>query len=367
MPSSYSPNHPSGNLGTVRAAWAEHAEALALWAWQHLVNRVDVWGGYRPLHERGRIYRRRNGTIGRLDKTTTRPALSRRGQEFLTEDILACHFAARAPEQVAGLHTTGPENTSRWGAVDVDWHGLQSTAPEINWAAALDWFEKLRSLGFQPLLTDSNGAGGYHLLLPFSEPLPTPKVFAFCRWLVSDHARHGLPRAPEIFPKQPALAAGECGNWLRLPGRHHTREHWSRVWDGSRWLDGVDACKFILALQPSPPGLIPTQVREHEPPTVRVIVRFVPPHPPRRGSLEARIRASLAKLPNLALGQGRDDVAYRFACFLIRDLGLSDEAAVPWLAEWDQSNDPPKGSDALREIIGNARRYGRHAVGCGLI
>ena len=31
---------------------------------------------------------------------------------------------------------------------------------------------------FDPLLLDSNGAGGYHLLLIFSEPVPTAEIFA---------------------------------------------------------------------------------------------------------------------------------------------------------------------------------------------
>jgi hypothetical protein len=43
------------------------------------------------------------------------------------------------------------------------------------------------------------------------------------------------------------------GNRLRLPGRHHTREHWSRVWDGGRWREGDEAIDFIVALKPCAP------------------------------------------------------------------------------------------------------------------
>jgi hypothetical protein len=71
-------------------------------------------------------------------------------------------------------------------------------------------------------------------------------------------------------------------------------------------------------------------------------------------------------LPHLGEGQGRDDVAWHFAAWLTRDLGLSDESALPWLEEWDAGNRPPKGSDRLREITANARRYGQHAVNCGV-
>jgi hypothetical protein len=82
--------------------------------------------------------------------------------------------------------------------------------------------------------------------------------------------------------------------------------------------------------------------------------------------LSARIAAYLTRLPNLGEGQGRDDVAYRFAAFLTRDLGLAEEIALGWLERWDSGNTPPKGRDVLAGIMANARRYGRRAYGCGL-
>jgi hypothetical protein len=71
------------------------------------------------------------------------------------------------------------------------------------------------------------------------------------------------------------------------------------------------------------------------------------------------------RLPNLGEGQGRDDVAYRFASWLVRDMALSDEVALDWLCLWDQGNRPPKGRDCLAEIMRNARNYGQRPVGCG--
>jgi hypothetical protein len=88
-------------------------------------------------------------------------------------------------------------------------------------------------------------------------------VYAFLCWLVADHATLGLAEAPETFPKQAAVAppgqAGQFGNWLRLPGRHHTRDYWSRVWDADagRWLGGNRAIDHILSIQGDDPGLIP--------------------------------------------------------------------------------------------------------------
>jgi hypothetical protein len=45
------------------------------------------------------------------------------------------------------------------------------------------------------------------------------------------------------------------GNWLRLPGRHRTRDYWCLVWDGSAWLAGAVAFEHVLSLTGDSPGL----------------------------------------------------------------------------------------------------------------
>ena len=54
---------------------------------------------------------------------------------------------------------------------------------------------------------------------------------------------------PEVYPKQYRLTGKRCGNWLRWPGKHHKRDEWSRVWDGSRWLEGSPAVDHMLDLR----------------------------------------------------------------------------------------------------------------------
>jgi hypothetical protein len=349
--------------GDIAREWAAERHKLAAWTMPTMANRRDVWGGYHPLEEVGKEYMLSDGTKGKLGPQTTRPAPSRRGQEFLTEAVLARHFAGHRREDIAGLHSTSLENTSRWGGVDIDWHGPTSTAPEVNWRAALAWYNGLVRRGFQPLLTDSNGRGGFHLLVEFAAPLPTPRVYHFLKTLVADHAWHGMAKVPEIFPKQPQIAAGGFGNWLRLFGRHHTnRDHWSKVWDGSAWLAGAAAVAFILGLKGDPPTLVPESPTE--PPRRNTAVR----NPADAGdNLARRVAAYLAKLPTgLGEGAGRDDIAYHFACFLARDLALGDEIALAWLERWDKYNAVPKGTAALAEILANARKYGRAEIGSGL-
>jgi hypothetical protein len=338
------------------AAWRDAADRLALWA-ERIVNRRDAWGGYRPPDEWGRRYTRADGSTGELGTTTTR-----KGR--LTRAVLARHFRARDRVDLVGLHSTAADNTSRWGAVDIDHHGPTSTPAAVNLAAALAWYAELAGRGFRPLLTDSNGRGGYHLLVLLSEPIPTPRLFYFLRRLVSDHTRYGMAAAPETFPKQPLLrprpdGSPGFGSWLRLPGRHHSREHWSRVWDGGRWLDGAAAVAHVLSLTGDPPDLVPDLV----PPPPRA--RRRPAAVPGGDNLSVRIAAYAARLPNLGEGQGRDDVAYHFAAFLARDLALADDVALDWLDRWDGGNTPPKGRAALAEILGNAKLYGRRPIGCG--
>jgi hypothetical protein len=68
----------------------------------------------------------------------------------------------------------------------------------------------------------------------------------------------------------------------------------------------------------------------------------------------------------LSEGQGRDDIAFAFACFLVRDLALEDAVALEWLRRWDAGNNPPKGDQRLAEIISSAHANGQRPYGCGL-
>lgn len=351
----------------VAEAWINRASDLARWAWTRLINRTDVWGGYHPLADRNKQITLPDGNMRPLGKTTTRPARSRRGRVMLTPAVLERHFRATAPEYVIGLHTTSPENTSRWGAIEVDHHGPTSTPPAVNLAAALAWFHRLRGLGFHPLLTESNGRGGYHLLLIFNCPVSTAKVYQFLQWVVADHATLGIAMRPETFPKQPAIAPGRYGNWLRLVGRHHTLEHWSTAWDGDCWRAGAGAVDLIMALPGDSPDLIPSAAQMPPKAPPRLPAAHVPSGVCQQSVLAARIRAYLAKLPTgLGEGQHRDDFAFQLAAFLGRDLALSDTDALPWLLEWDSRQAVCKGTERLLQILANARRYGHRPVGSGL-
>jgi hypothetical protein len=346
-------------LDNQAAAWASRAAELACYTMTRLVNRVDAYGCFRPLH------RRQPGPMGNI---WTMPAVKDRGKRFLGEVILTRHFVGLNVGDLIGLHSTSPDNRSRWGALDIDWHGDSSTDPQLNWEAAKHWFGKARGLGCRPLLEDSNGCGGFHLWLLFREPVSTLRVYAFLHWLTRDFVELGLSAPPEQFPKQQRIEQGKYGNWLRLFGRHHSKDHWSRFWVGQEWLAGNQAIEFVLATEGVSPTCIPAEAepveRSHE---------YVPVRSGQRrqrensgDQLARRISARLARLPSgLGVGQHRHDVAFKLAAWLVRDLQLSDSAALTWLTQWDQGNATPLGKAELEKELDCAHRYGTHAYGSG--
>ena len=131
-----------------------------------------------------------------------------------------------------------------------------------NAKAAFGWYAELQQRGFHPLLLDSNGRGGYHLLVVFAEPCSFTTGPCLRHAVRAGLRRTGLAQAPEVFPKQPDVnEQRRYGNWARLPGRHHTRDHWTKVWDGTQWLEDQAAVEAILSVTGDSPELIPRYVQ----------------------------------------------------------------------------------------------------------
>jgi len=240
--------------------WRERATELADWAALRLINRKDVWGQYSvptPSERRD---------TGRTYKAMTLPAKAQRGGDKVTLDKLTRHFASRRMRkpQLIGLHAKSKDTTSRWFGLDIDCHDTEATGAEDlarrNLNAVVNWHRKLQDMGYDPLLFDSNGAGGYHLWVTFAEPAPTSDVFDFAQWLISDWEKQQLEKLPETFPK--AVKEESLGSWFRLPGLHHTRDHYASVWAGDDglddpWLTGHAAIDAMLASVPGPAPVIP--------------------------------------------------------------------------------------------------------------
>ena len=233
---------PSPDIPT---AWATNAARLAEWA-QPLSVQKKVFGQYLPMQLR---------TKDKQAYTNRRP---------LTFKVFEKHFAGRDVSHLIGVHSTVRKGDRCWSIMlvgDIDRH-KESTDPAITLKAALTWYERTRQLGFTPLLIDSNGAGGYHLFIIFDSWVETRVVYQLGQSLFRDWNELGLSEKPETFPKQPEIPADKWGNWIRLPGRHHTRNHWSNVWDGHQWLEGIDAIEWILQIKGTSAEMIPAEVRE---------------------------------------------------------------------------------------------------------
>jgi hypothetical protein len=222
--------------------WRERATELAAWTMRHMVNRTDVWGRYVSKE-----YREQS-----TNQAITAPFRDERGKVFLNEASLEKHFKTQLVSGVLGLHSASSDLSSRWLAIDIDLHDADelSVTQEGNFVAARHWYTVLVEMGFDPLLMDSNGRGGFHLMILFSKPMCTRSVHAFGQSLVSDFAIRGLDHSPEVFPGKPRWH--NYGDWLRIPGRHHTNNHYSRVycdegWETANWLEGHDAIDRILA------------------------------------------------------------------------------------------------------------------------
>ncbi len=227
---------------TVAAAWAAKAQALAQWTIVHLVNRSDQWAQYLPAEQR---------SYSRIVRIA--PPKQMRGQVSLTPDLLVRHYTGANVGHLIGLHAKGLDNTARWICIDLGEQDPSAPAtPAATRRAALAWFDTLKEQGFHPILEDSNGRGGYHLWVIFGDRIDSGTAWTFARTLVSNYADLSLPVAPKLYPRRAQTEGVNAKDWVRLPGRHHSHNYWSKIWNGAQWLEGAEAIQAILATRTDP-------------------------------------------------------------------------------------------------------------------
>lgn len=292
----------------VAVEWSSLAGDLCEWAKDALVNRKVGFGGYRK------------DEAGKTVPTTHKGKL--------TDARLRQHFAATKTDDVVGFHAIYRDDAgecwSRWVAVDIDQHDDEGDVSS-NLTAALAWYAVAGLLGFVPILLDSNGKGGYHLILLFADPIQSVDAYQFIRWLTRDYADHGLTKRPECFPKQSRVTDDHpFGNWLRGPGRHHTRDHHERVWDGSRWIEGADAARTIIRTPRASADLIPAGALVAPEPRPRPDRPFIP----RANGRDAYTDDQLARLALEHLGPAWCDeydpwLQVGMSLYMLGDVGLS--------------------------------------------
>jgi len=321
--------------------WRAYAHNVAATYDARLVNRRDVWGAYLSVERR---------THNR--STYTAPGKSWRGSWQLNATRLRRHVLAESVGHVVGLHSTSAEDTSRWGAFDLDAHGPQSEgdASALTLAAAA-LAAQLDAAGAVPIIEDSNGAGGYHVWCYFDAPVPTASAYA---WLdaLAERVRIDFGVAVETFPKQ-ASARGAFGNWLRLPGRHHTRAHWSRFARyGDTWRTGADAVRTLLEWPATPATVVPPRVAPRSAALVRAFGNVQPP-----SNRAPVIVAYVNKLVHGAAGTGRSNRLFSLARFLRCGMCCTDEEALGVMRAWNAGNAPPLPDEKVVATWSNSQRY----------
>jgi hypothetical protein len=251
-------------------AWQTNAKVLAADAVQNLLNRNDGMGAY--------------GSNGAYTHK-----LSQDISEARTEEIqrrLVSHFTGRT---IGGIHANSASDAdgkwyARFGCIDVDLkqsHPYKTVRRQRNHEYALLIQQYLADRGIPSVIEDSNGRGAYHIWLRLSDRIEVARLFAFLQSLVEDAEEHGfesqfqqvdafddllfLPNGkpafasdlPETFPKQDTPTGDGFGNWIRLPGKHHTYDHWSRIWGDGEWLSIEDSVDAWLSLPAADVALIP--------------------------------------------------------------------------------------------------------------
>jgi len=195
--------------------------------------------------------------------------------------------------------------------------------------------------------------------------VPTANLYWWLQSLVADHADFGFEQPPETFPKQECVDAGRpYGNWLRLPGRHHTRQHISRVLDGEFWLEGNAAIDAILAIEGDDPALMPFV----EPPKIyagshgrdgHLAEYSTIPRDPSDNTVIDRAIAFMASQPPAIGGVGLrgHNVAMKAIGAVHRGFSLTRDETFQAIQDWNRRCVPPWSDDELWHKIDDAQKY----------
>ena len=211
-------------------AWQSNCRELAAWALERLAIKQDRHGQY--------------SADGRAKWSSTP----------VTKDRLAAHFAGA---DTIGLGATSLDDQCIWVAWDLDNH-VSDVATSVNQKYAIVLRDRLFAMGFRAIIIeDSDGKGGIHVWLLFSSPISAAIVHHFAKSIASGFAEHGLKKI-ECFPKNSTVqhTDAKCGHYLRIPGKHHKRDHWSRFYASGDWLSQADSVQLLLSQTGDDPALI---------------------------------------------------------------------------------------------------------------
>ena len=199
------------------AIWTESASELSLHARDHLVARTDAYIQW--------------NSVGGTWVTC---------KSELTESLLESHFQGAL---IVGAHAASADRSCKFMAFDIDAHDDDMGRADRE-AKAIE--DVLSTYNVPFIEEDSDGCGGRHFWV-LLEPGASGEVVLD----VAAALRQEAGVQCEAFPKGlPSKATPFGGNAIRIPGKHHRREHWSRFRVDGLWLDAAEGIRCWLDLQP---------------------------------------------------------------------------------------------------------------------
>ena len=199
--------------------WTESASELSLHARDHLVARTDAHIRWDPKSSSWKTCK-----------------------SELTGSLLEQHFRG---DVIVGAHPVSADCSCKFMAFDIDAHDDDMGRADGE-AKAIE--DVLSTYNVPFIEEDSDGRGGRHFWV-LLDPGASGEVVLD----VAAALRQEAGVRCESFPKGlPSKATPFGGNAIRLPGKHHRREHWSRFRVDGRWLDATEGICCWLDLNPVP-------------------------------------------------------------------------------------------------------------------
>jgi hypothetical protein len=204
----------------------------------YFVNRNDVYGHY---------YTVASGPDGGKIRSYTapRPSVIASAKEkgkaapYLGPRQIASHLLHIG--KPVGCHAISRADACKWLALDIDRHGPDISGQAVEAARDAIVGAVRQQLGLECVVEDSGG--GWHVWLLLAEPVPAREAWMMAKHLKAIGAEAWLRWHEkvhiDVFPSSSSHTSSrehQGGKWLRLPGKHHRRDHDSSLLmpDGGR-------------------------------------------------------------------------------------------------------------------------------------
>jgi len=261
---------------------------------------------------------------------------------LLEADDIKAHLKG---SKTVGAYLIEPvENTVNFLALDIDIKN-----PKI----LRRLLEACQEMGIKQhqILTEDSGNKGWHIWLPFSEPVPAAQARSLGE-LIYKISR--IPEFIEIFPKQTKVKDGDYGNGIKLPlGIHKKSNRRSEFIDPDSF-KRIDDTAFLKIQKIDPvqlEAMLDAYAEEITP----------KPSPTRNVSkpLNAEFKCINNALEGVSEGH-RDTALFNLVTYYLYIKKLPPAQVVPILLDWNQRNNPPLDEEDISKKVTYVFESGRY-------